>query len=187
MKEIVFSGFGGQGVLTGGLVWAYAVMEKGNHVTWMPSYGPEMRGGKSKCVVKYGETPEEPVTVPMMACIDVLVAMNHLALEYLSYCREGALVLINEDVVARDSVSLPDHIVPVWVPCASLAYQAENQKGASIVALGALCAATGQMEPGFVKDAMHHMFEDKGKGAMRQINDRAFDLGYQAVKKEQTV
>lgn len=66
MKEIIFAGFGGQGVLTGGLIIAYTAAKKGLNMVWLPSYGPTMRGGKANCTVKYGETPDEVIGSPAM-------------------------------------------------------------------------------------------------------------------------
>lgn len=180
MKEIVFAGFGGQGVLTGGLAMANIALEKNVNVTWMPSYGPEMRGGKSKCVVKFGDTPEEIIPVPMMAHIDVLVAMNMLALDYAEYCRPGATVLVNADAVPEPPAL--EGLNTVMVKCTSMAYDTENPKGASIVMLGALVALLGGYPKDFAEQAMCRMFADKGKQAMNEKNVRSFEAGWDAVR-----
>jgi len=65
MKEVIFAGFGGQGVLTGGLIIAYMAANKEElNAVWMPAYGPTMRGGKANCVVKFGETADEAIGSP---------------------------------------------------------------------------------------------------------------------------
>ena len=71
MKEIIFAGFGGQGVLTGGLVIAEMATKSGLSAVWMPAYGPTMRGGKANCEVKYGEIPEEKIGSPVKENADV--------------------------------------------------------------------------------------------------------------------
>ena len=177
---MVFAGFGGQGVLTGGLAMAYIALEKGVNVTWMPSYGPEMRGGKSKCVVKFGESPEEIVPVPMMAKIDVLIAMNTLALDYAEYCADNALVLVNKDAVP-DLPSLPAGLRVVMLNCTKLAYDTDNPKGSSIVMLGALVKQLGNYDKDFAERAICKMFEEKGKHIVIEKNIRAFEAGWDAA------
>lgn len=183
MKEIVFAGFGGQGVLTGGLAMAYIALEKGVNVTWMPSYGPEMRGGKSKCVIKFGETPEEIIPVPMMAHTDILVAMNPLALDYMQACKDGAEILVNADSVPEDH-PIPERFHAIRIPCTSLAYEAGNPKGASIAMLGALVSRLDLFSQEFAQKAMCKMFEEKGKQAMNEKNRKAFNAGWDAARKE---
>ena len=83
--EIVFAGFGGQGVLTAGLIVAEMALENGKNVTWMPAYGPTMRGGKAYSVVKYADGM---IGGPDMEELDALVAMNEPSLAYMaSACR----------------------------------------------------------------------------------------------------
>ena len=73
MKEVIFAGFGGQGILTGGMVLTYIASAKDLNTVGMPSYGASMRGGKANCVVKFGE---EQVGRPMMEQAEVLIAMS---------------------------------------------------------------------------------------------------------------
>ena len=91
MKEIIFAGFGGQGVLTGGLILAYAASNMGLDAVWLPSYGPTMRGGKANCTVKYAERPGEKVGSPSMEEADILIAMNEPSLDYLEFCKLSCL------------------------------------------------------------------------------------------------
>ena len=181
MKEVVFAGFGGQGVLTGGLALAYIALANGVNVTWMPSYGPEMRGGKSKCVVKFGETADEIIPVPMMEKIDILVAMNTPSLDYVSSCKEGAVVLINSDIVPDDA-PIPEGLKAVRVACNTIAYDTENPKGTSIAMLGALMHTLGVYSKEFAVSNMCKMFEEKGKGKLNDKNIKTFNAGWDAVK-----
>ena len=75
MKEIIFAGFGGQGVLTSGLVIAYTAARAGLNATWMPAYGPTMRGGKANCVIKISDDENETIGSPIMENADCLVVM----------------------------------------------------------------------------------------------------------------
>ena len=76
MKEIIFAGFGGQGVLTGGLIIAYMAAQKELNAVWMPAYGPTMRGGKANCEVKFGETEQEKVGSPIMEDADIQMCIR---------------------------------------------------------------------------------------------------------------
>ncbi len=180
MKEMIFAGFGGQGVLTAGLVVAYTAMEHDLNTSWLPSYGAAMRGGKANSTVKFGDDPEEVIGVPMMAEADVLVAMNRPSLEYISFCRPGALVLVNVDSV-EEGYAYPEGFDFVRLHAAELAYSVNNAKGASIVMIGTLMKRTGYFSAEETKLSMAHMFDEKGKGKMNGLNSAAFDAGYAAV------
>lgn len=73
LKEMIFSGFGGQGVLSMGKLLAYAAMKEGKEISWMPSYGPEMRGGTANCMVNVSD---EPISSPVVTQYDVAVVLN---------------------------------------------------------------------------------------------------------------
>ena len=88
--ELVFAGFGGQGVLTSGMIVAEMALEEGKTVTWMPTYGPAMRGGKAYSVVKY---TDGVIGGPDIEESDVLVAMNGPSLEYAAYLKEGGTLI----------------------------------------------------------------------------------------------
>jgi len=98
MIRMVFAGYGGQGVLTLGEVIATIAMKKGKHVTWMPSYGPEMRGGTANCAVIISE---KIIGSPLvLSNIDILVAMNHASVsKFLPKMKPGGLVMINSSIV----------------------------------------------------------------------------------------
>ena len=97
--ETIFAGFGGQGVLTGGLALAYTALRQGRKVTWMPAYGGSMRGGKANSTVKFSDNSIENTGVPMMSEAEVPVAMNQPALDYRSFCVPEALRLLNKDAL----------------------------------------------------------------------------------------
>lgn len=77
LTEMIFSGFGGQGVLSMGKLLAYAAMKEGKEVSWMPSYGPEMRGGTANCMVNVSD---EPISSPVVTAYDVVVVLNQPSL-----------------------------------------------------------------------------------------------------------
>ena len=181
MKEIIFAGFGGQGVLTGGLVIAEMATKSGLSAVWMPAYGPTMRGGKANCVVKYGEMPEEKIGSPVMEYADVLVAMNVPALDYLEFCKPDCTVFANAHNVPEDQ-QYPAGVKVVRLDCAELAEKAENPKGQSLVMVGAIIKHLGWFDGAFARDSLMDFYVNKGKEKFAQANVRAFDVGYEEVK-----
>lgn len=180
MKEIIFAGFGGQGVLTGGLIIAEMASAAGLNTVWMPAYGPTMRGGKANCVVKYAEDPNVRVGSPIMENADVLVAMNVPALDYLEFCKPNATVFVNAHNVPEDQV-YPTGVQVVRLDCTELADRANNPKGQSLVMVGAVIRKMGWFERGFARSCLLQFFEHKGKGRFAEANGRAFDVGYEVT------
>lgn len=179
MKEIIFAGFGGQGVLTGGLILAYMAAGKDMSAVWMPSYGPTMRGGKANCVVKFGETPEEKVGSPMMEEADILIAMNEPSLDYLEFCKPDAKVFVNSHAIAEDKYPKDRDVTALDV--VSLAAQAKNAKGQNLVMTGAVIKKCGLFSEEYAEERMCRFFEDKGKGKFNDANIAALRLGFTSV------
>ncbi len=180
MKEIIFAGFGGQGVLTGGLILAYAASTKGLNAVWLPSYGPTMRGGKANCTVKYGETEEEKVGSPAMEEADILIAMNEPSLDYLEFCRPDCHVFVNANAVSAD-YSYPPGVTVTRLDVVELADQIHNVKGQNLVMLGAVIKKMGLFDETYAERAMCKMFADKGKGSFNEANVLAMRTGFNAV------
>ncbi|WP_434311000.1 2-oxoacid:acceptor oxidoreductase family protein [Hominifimenecus sp. rT4P-3] len=180
MKEIIFAGFGGQGVLTGGLVIAEMASRKDRSAVWMPAYGPTMRGGKANCVVKYGETAEEQVGSPIMEEADILVAMNQPSLDYLEFCKPGVTIFANMHNISADYI-FPEGSKVVRLDCAELAEKAKNPKGQSLVMVGAIMRYLHLFDADFARTCLDEFFAKKGKNAYAEANRRAFDAGYEAA------
>lgn len=180
-RSIVFAGFGGQGVLTAGLIVANVAVQEGKEVLWMPAYGGQMRGGKSYSLVKMDDAP---ICHPDIEELDVLVAMNRPSLEGFSkFVKKGGLVLINSDTIGDDVPFEMEGVTSYRIPFATIARGVENAKGANIAALGQLLKLTGMFELETFKKGLLKYFEDKGKGAYAEKNAAALDAGYQyAVK-----
>ena len=114
MKEqCIFAGFGGQGMLLIGKFLAEAGMETGKHVSWLPSYGPEMRGGTANCSVVVSD---KPVASPLIAMADTILAMNKPSLlKFEGDVKPGGLLLINSSII--DIKTSRDDVDAVYVPC----------------------------------------------------------------------
>ena len=181
MKEVIFAGFGGQGVLTAGLILANAAMNQGVMVSWMPSYGPAMRGGTANACVKYGETAAEPTGAPTMRAADMAMVMNEPSLSFISKCKKDAVILLNSNTISKDT-ELPEGYRYYWINSDKLAYEANNAKGTSIVMLGAMVRICGIYTVQDVEDAMNKMFAEKGKNKYEAANVAAFRAGVRAAE-----
>jgi 2-oxoglutarate ferredoxin oxidoreductase subunit gamma len=132
--EIVIAGFGGQGVLFGGQVLAYAAMDAGMDVTWMPSYGPEMRGGTANCTVIIAD---EEIGSPLVRNPRGVIAMNLPSLDkYESLVATDGALLINASLVNRQSTR--DDIKVAHIPANELAESLGNKRLTNMVLVGAL-------------------------------------------------
>ena len=133
-KEFIFAGFGGQGMLLIGKFLAMACMLDGKHVSWLPSYGPEMRGGTANCSVIVSD---EDVASPMVDMADVVVAMNLPSLDkFEDKVRPGGLLIVNSSIIDR-KVARTD-IDVVYCNALHIAEEVKNPKGANVAILGAL-------------------------------------------------
>ena len=133
-KQFIFAGFGGQGMLLIGKFLAEASLQDGKHVTWLPSYGPEMRGGTANCTVIVSD---EPVGSPMTESADVIVAMNLPSLlKFESKVKPGGVLVVNRSLIDR-KVERTD-IQVVYCDANQIAESVGNPKGANVAILGAL-------------------------------------------------
>ncbi len=178
MKEILFAGLGGQGVLTSGLVISQIAVTKDMNATWIPQYGAAMRGGTANCTVKFGEgmiynpAQEEP---------DVLLAMNNPSFQkFVDLVTPGGTVVIDSSLVTCDT-TVRDDIKVISVPSSQMALEIGHARGANIIMAGVIAKATGDFTEAEGLDGMNKMFNKKGKGKFEAINSQAFKLGYNFI------
>ena len=135
-KEFIFAGFGGQGMLLIGKFLAMACMLDGKHVSWLPSYGPEMRGGTANCSVIVSD---EEVGSPLVGMADAIVAMNGPSLDkFEDKVKPGGILVINSSIIDRKSVR--DDIKVIYCDANKIAESVNNPKGANVAILGAMMA-----------------------------------------------
>lgn len=134
--ELILSGFGGQGILFAGQVISYAAMDAGKQVTWLPSYGPEMRGGTVNCtvVIADDEIGSPYVKSPDAALVTSLPSLD----KYEQMIKPGGLLVVNESMVDR-MVKRTD-VKVVTIPCNEIAEQIGSARSATMVGIGALVA-----------------------------------------------
>jgi 2-oxoglutarate ferredoxin oxidoreductase subunit gamma len=135
--EIILAGFGGQGIMFAGQLLSYAAMDAGKEVTWIPSYGPEMRGGTANCTVVIAD---EEIGSPVVKNPDVALAMNLPSLDkYEALVKPGGVLVINASMVDRGAKR--SDITAVSVPCNEIAEGIGSPRLANMVAIGALLVA----------------------------------------------
>lgn len=148
--EIIFSGFGGQGALFAGQLLAYAALDAGLHVTWIPSYGPEMRGGTAHCTVVVSD---EPIGSPLVRRPSSVVALNLPSFEkYEPLVKPGGLLIYNKSLILAQP-SRAD-IRYVAVPANMIAEELGNVRQANVALLGAYVAASGVLPLTAVETAL---------------------------------
>lgn len=177
MMEIISAGFGGQGVLTAGLILAKVAMDNGKNVTWIPSYGSEMRGGTANCSVKIGN---EEIASPFVKNIDVLIAMNAPSIDkFESKIKPKGIMIVNSSMVKGRVYR--DDIRVVEVPANDIAHEANNPRGVNIAVLGAFLKATNLLEKHLFAKGIEDFFSSKGK--VNPANQACFEMGYNSVDK----
>lgn len=176
-EEIIFAGFGGQGVLLAGQVITYAGMEAGKQVSWLPSYGPEMRGGTSNCSVVVSD---EEVASPVVLDADSIVAMNRPSMEkFESAVKPGGVLIMNSDLIEVEPTR--DDIQVIRIPANTLAEEAGNIRAANMVALGALNACRHLLEDEEIIGALTKIMGERKKKLI-PLNEKALQLGEEAAR-----
>lgn len=138
-EEIIISGFGGQGTLFAGQLLAYAAMEQGHHVTWIPSYGPEMRGGKARCTVVISS---DEIGSPLVRRPSMAIALNIPSMDaFEPAIKPGGMLIVNSSLVGRESER--DDINTIYIPATDVATEIGNIRLANVVCVGALVQASG--------------------------------------------
>ncbi len=155
--EIIFSGFGGQGALFAGQVLAYAAMAEGKYVTWIPSYGPEMRGGTAHCtvIVSDEEIGSPLVRRPSAAVVLNIPSMDH----YEPLVETGGLLVVNSSLISR--LSSRSDIRVLQIPANDIALEIGDAKLANVVLLGALIGGTGVVALETVFDVLAEHLPEK--------------------------
>ncbi len=138
-EEIIISGFGGQGTLFAGQLLYYSAMEEGFHVTWIPSYGPEMRGGKARCTVVIAD---QEIGSPLVRRPSAAIVLNLPSMEaFAPAIKPGGLLVVNSSLIPIKSDR--DDIRIIYLPATDMAIELGNVRLANVICLGALVEALG--------------------------------------------
>lgn len=171
VHKIIIAGFGGQGVMLIGQMLAYAGMLEGKEVTWMPSYGPEMRGGTANCTVIISD---KEISSPVVSAATAVVAMNGPSLEKF----EGLLVPGGDLFINTSIIDIPSARTDVKiheVDCSGLAMDLKNDKVSNMVMMGAIARVTGVVSLESLEKVMEKIFQGK-KAALIPINMKALKV-----------
>jgi 2-oxoglutarate ferredoxin oxidoreductase subunit gamma len=170
--KTVFAGFGGQGVLSMGLSLAQTAMEEGKFVTYLPSYGAEVRGGTANCTVAISD---EEIASPVASSPEFVVAMNHPSLiRFQNQIQSGGVLFINSSLVQID-VSRGD-IDIIRVPANKIAEEIESPRSANMVMLGAFTKKSGLVSISTLVEGLKSTL--KNKLDLIAINRKALMAGY---------
>jgi len=157
-RSILFAGFGGQGLLFAGQILARAAIRDGLEVFWIPSYGPEMRGGTASCTVIVGDAE---IGSPVVDRFDAVVAMNPPSLaKFAERVAPGGLLIVNTSLVGDASADRAD-IVEMRLPCTELAARGGDDKLVSVAALGALVGRLELVTPESIRRALQEVVGEK--------------------------
>lgn len=171
-KQFLIAGFGGQGVLLIGTLIAKAAMREGHEVSWMPSYGPEMRGGEANCAVVVSD---EQIGSPLVGEPPILVAMNKPSLvKFIPNMPAGGVLLYNSSLI--EGVDIRSDIKAVAVPCNGIADQLGNSRVSNMVMLGAVQAATSVVTDDTLTATLKD-FLGEDKAHLLEINQQAIAKG----------
>ena len=175
-KDVMFAGFGGQGILLMGKMLALAAMDEGQGVTWVPSYGAEMRGGTANCNVV---TSDKPIGSPVIRNPMHLVVMNRPSLEkYTPLVKSKGVVLVNSSLVTTGTGR--DDIDELNVPANDIAIELGSIKSANIVALAAFVARSQFVDFELLRECVKYEFAKNEK--LIELNMEALDRGKEAAK-----
>ncbi len=170
--KVIMAGFGGQGVMLMGQLLAYSAMLEDKHVSWLPSYGPEMRGGTANCMVIVSE---QPVASPLVTSATALIAMNLPSLiKFQDSVKPGGLIIYNSSLI--DEKPNRDDVTVLAVPCNDLAKEIGNPRVANIVALGALVQLSKVCQLNSVLESLKKALPERHHHLL-PLNEKALDKG----------
>lgn len=170
--QILIAGFGGQGILFSGKFLAYKGLMEDKNVSWLPSYGPEMRGGTASCSVIISDMP---VGSPIVSVPDVLVAMNLPSLDkYEDSVAPGGTIFVESSLIER-KVKRTDVNV-VYIPATKLAAENKIDTLANMIMTGKLLETLGMYDDASVRAALGKVVSAK-RADMLEVNVGALELG----------
>jgi 2-oxoglutarate ferredoxin oxidoreductase subunit gamma len=174
-SEVQFAGFGGQGIMLMGRLLAHSAMQEGYEVSWVPSYGPEMRGGTAYCTVVISD---RPIGSPIIKNPTHLVAMNRPSLEkFAPKVKTGGIIFINRSLIKIGSGR--NDVTELIVPVVEIARDMGNVKTANIIALASFVAKSEIVGIETLKASVKEEFAAKKK--LIPVNMKAIEEGIKAI------
>ena len=176
IEEVLFAGFGGQGILLAGQLVAKAAMDDGLFATWFPSYGPEMRGGTANCQVVYSD---DEIGSPIASQYDVAIVMNQPSLEkFQPAVKPGGTLLVNTSLIEVNSRR--EDVELVEIQANALARAEATDRSANVVVVGAYNALRNYLKNETLEKVLQETFARKGQQVVN-ANLKALAAGAEAV------
>ncbi len=173
--EILVGGYGGQGILLAGYIIGYAAVKSGLNATYVPSYGPEARGGRSASRVIISDSE---IDYPLIRNADYLIIMYQEAYDaYVGLLKPGGILIVDRDLVRLDDRSRKARVFEI--PATRIAESIGNRIVANMVMIGAFTAISGIVSPEVMKETI----KEAVRGRYLDMNFRAFDEGYMYAEK----
>ena len=178
-KEIIIAGFGGQGVLFAGQVIAYAAMDTGKEVTWIPSYGPEMRGGTANCTVVIAD---DEIGSPLVKNPPAVIALNLPSFDkYEPLLKPGGVLIVNASMVDRGTQR--KDITTIFVPGNEMAEETGDRRLLNMVMVGALLTRLPELQIVDIEAALKAHLPERHRKLLPK-NFEAIRKGYEYARKE---
>ncbi len=175
-KEIIIAGFGGQGIVSSGIILGHAGLFENKNVTFFPSYGAEMRGGTANCSVVIST---EPVASPIVADPDIVIVMNEPSLTHFEpMVKPGGTLFVNKTLIKSRPKRTDITIIPIEAN--AIAEELGQGRIANMVMLGALIKNTKMLSLETLKKAQRERFV-KSSEEQLNLNDKALERGYELV------
>jgi len=175
-EEAIFAGFGGQGVLSMGMMLAYSGMKENKEVCWMPSYGPEMRGGTANCITIVSD---KLISSPIISMFDTVVALNQPSVEkFESKVKPGGALIYD-----KSNILIPptrNDITIYGIAGSEEALKLKNMKVLNMIILGAFIKARGTVKPETVVKALYDVLPERHHKLI-PLNEKAINIGMSLV------
>jgi 2-oxoglutarate ferredoxin oxidoreductase subunit gamma len=176
VHEIIIAGFGGQGVLSMGQIIAYSAMKEGKEVSWMPAYGPEMRGGTANCIVIVSDVE---ISSPLVSTFDSAIVLNQPSLDkFGSRVKDGGLLLFEQASILTPS--LRTDIEQLGINATEEAARMNKTQVANMIMLGAFLERRPIVRPENVLKALREVLPERHHHLLA-LNERALERGKQMV------
>ena len=176
-QEAIFSGFGGQGVLTMGMLLGYAGVIENKEVTWMPSYGPEMRGGTANCITIISDNM---ISSPIISVYDSVVALNQPSIDkFESRIKKGGNMFFDSSNTLIPPTRKDINIFAC--PVSEEAIKLKNTKVLNMIMLGSFVEVTKVVKPETIRKALEQVLPERYHKLI-PLNLQAFELGQSLVK-----
>lgn len=174
-QEIIFAGFGGQGILSMGKFLAYGGMEKDLNVSWCPSYGPEMRGGTANCSVIVSDGL---IGSPIITSPDSIIVMNRPSFDkFEKTLKPGGLMIMDSDLISVEPTRKDIDVISI--PAQTLATELGSKTIANMILLGAFVERTGIIS----KEDLLKALKEHGKEKFYAMNEKAVNIGADKARK----